>query len=364
MVCGLALLFSVAAPAQAAALTSAQVQAIVGLLQSFGADGSIVANVQATLTGQSGVYMPPITATAPSTNPSQIVSTPPADACPQISRTLSQGAEGSDVRDLQEYLGVSQTGYFGPITARAVASFQGSEGLAQVGIVGPQTRAAFAKRCGWDANNSLNFSAAPTSGTAPLSVTFTSNTAGTINFGDGTSGEQSCLQLQSYPSQTRCTSGHTYASAGTYTATLTSVGACSSGMCAQISSVTVTVTPQTGGLDPNPNVTLSASPTSGWAPLEVKFTFTSSGSDSYSINFGDGQTGGPLVGPSCNPDGGCLSTRSAYHTYTTNGVYTAQLIKSTAGGCGSNVTDSSCLGVPASIQVVGTVTITVMTGWL
>ena len=41
--------------------------------------------------------------------------------CPQILRTLAQGVSGTDVRELQAYLGVSQTGYFGPLTASAVA---------------------------------------------------------------------------------------------------------------------------------------------------------------------------------------------------------------------------------------------------
>ena len=41
--------------------------------------------------------------------------------CPTFSRTLAQGATGDDVTQLQQYLGVSPTGYFGSATARAVA---------------------------------------------------------------------------------------------------------------------------------------------------------------------------------------------------------------------------------------------------
>lgn len=85
--------------------------------------------------------------------------------CPQILRTLDRGIVGSDVKDLQAYLGVSQTGFFGPMTARAVAAFQAQEGLSQVGIVGPQTRAAFARRCG---RGNQTFTASPSSGTAPV----------------------------------------------------------------------------------------------------------------------------------------------------------------------------------------------------
>src|SRR3989344_7568334 len=66
--------------------------------------------------------------------------------CPQILRTLDQGISGSDVKELQAYLGVSETGYFGPATARAVAAFQAEEGLTQAGTVGPQTRAALDRK--------------------------------------------------------------------------------------------------------------------------------------------------------------------------------------------------------------------------
>jgi PKD repeat protein len=83
-----------------------------------------------------------------------------------------------------------------------------------------------------------NFSASPTSGTAPLSVQFTSSApqgsaiGNAVNFGDGTSGN-----LGFAPVCSSCnalgTVSHTYVSPGTYTATLTS-GACacpSGGIC-------------------------------------------------------------------------------------------------------------------------------------
>ena len=44
-------LLGAAAPVSAASLTSAQVSAIITLLQSFGADAATIANVQASLTG-------------------------------------------------------------------------------------------------------------------------------------------------------------------------------------------------------------------------------------------------------------------------------------------------------------------------
>ena len=71
-----------------------------------------------------------------------------------------------------------------------------------------------------------NFYASPTSGTAPLSVQFTSTApqgsdiGNTVNFGDGANGK-----LGFVPVCSNCnalgTISHTYVSAGTYTATLT-----------------------------------------------------------------------------------------------------------------------------------------------
>jgi hypothetical protein len=56
--------------------------------------------------------------------------------------TLSAGSSGSAVSALQAALGVTQTGRFGPQTARAVRAFQRRNGLTVDGIVGPQTAGA------------------------------------------------------------------------------------------------------------------------------------------------------------------------------------------------------------------------------
>ena len=65
-----------------------------------------------------------------------------------ISRSLSRGSRGDDVRALQTFLGTKYpefysagvTGYFGVLTEAAVKKFQERNGIESIGIVGPKTR--------------------------------------------------------------------------------------------------------------------------------------------------------------------------------------------------------------------------------
>jgi PKD repeat protein len=161
--------------------------------------------------------------------------------------------------------------------------------------------------------------ASPTTGDAPLSVSFTgSATGGTAPytyswaFGDGST-------------STAQSPSHTYSAAGTYTATLTVTDSSSP---AKTATSTATVTVSAVG---NPlAATASATPTSGQIPLNVAFTGTATGgtpSYSYSWNFGDGSATSTSQNPS--------------HTYSNAGTYTATL----------TVTDSSSPAKTASSSV-------------
>jgi PKD repeat protein len=114
-------------------------------------------------------------------------------------------------------------------------------------------------------------SANPTTGYAPLAVTFT--TAGSVgdlsfNYGDG---------------QTGTSTTHTYNSVGSYTATLTAYDAANN--CSKYTTVSIIVRNRCEAV-----ATFTANPASGYVPLAV--TFNTSGSfGSLSFDYGDGQSG-------------------------------------------------------------------------
>lgn len=147
-----------ASVAQAASLTQAQIDSIVGLLESFGADAQTVADVEATLKGEE--------TSGGSTGGST------SGSCDYTFATdLSMGDTGADVMHLQEVLNMNaatqvaasgigsagnESSYFGALTKTAVVKFQeyyASEILAPVGLtagtgyVGASTRAQLNAVC-------------------------------------------------------------------------------------------------------------------------------------------------------------------------------------------------------------------------
>ncbi len=118
-------------PTQPSGLTQSQIQAILSLLQNFGADQNVINNVSATLNGTQ-------TTTAPAQTGDGYV----------FSNFLDVGTSGTDVTELQTRLTVLGiysgpiTGFFGSLTQAAVEAFQSAHGIEAVGYVGPATRAA------------------------------------------------------------------------------------------------------------------------------------------------------------------------------------------------------------------------------
>ena len=139
--------------AQASSLSSAQVQAVVSLLQSFGADQSTINSVAASLGG----------------------TVTPTSWCPSLSYNLYIGltdsVTGGQVSQLQRYLNLTPTGYFGTLTRQAVAQFQQQQGVFPVtGGVGPLTRQRIALVC----------NGTPTPTPAPVSVSYIAPTQGAV----------------------------------------------------------------------------------------------------------------------------------------------------------------------------------------
>jgi PKD repeat protein len=144
------------------------------------------------------------------------------------------------------------------------------------------------------------FTATPTSGGAPLSVSFTPQVTGTVtswkwDFGDGTNNSGSTGTVP--------TAVKSYTTAGTFTATLTVTGP--SGTVTKTAPITV-----------SPVANFTASTASGTAPLAVNFTDGSTGKPTaWNWNFGDNTTS---------------TAQNPAHTYNAAGTYTVSL--KVAGG--------------------------------
>ena len=162
-----------------------------------------------------------------------------------------------------------------------------------------------------------DFSANITSGGAPMEVKFTDKSTGSPtewkwNFGDGS-------QIIDGTTSTYQNPTHTYLKAGTYTVKETAINAVSRTTTEKSNYITVKSSLKA------PVAAISATPTSGRAPLKVQFTDKSTNSPaSWNWSFGDG-----TYSTQKNPS----------HTYSKVGKYIVSLtVKNTAG---SNTQKSS-----------------------
>jgi PKD repeat protein len=196
-----------------------------------------------------------------------------------------------------------------------------------------------------------SLAAAPTSGPAALKVNFDGSGSSDADAGDTiasytfTFGDGSAPVTQSGP-----TLSHTYNAAGTYVASLAVTD--SRGL-KSTNSAQVAITVQAA--QPNntaPTASLTATPTSGVVPLNVKFDGSRSTDKdkgdtiaSYSFNFGDGS--GIVTLPSS----------TVTHTYNRAGTYSASLVVTDSRGKPSSntaaVTISATPQAPSSVSGSG-----------
>lgn len=196
------------------------------------------------------------------------------------------------------------------------------------------------------ANYQPVLTATPVAGMAPLTVNFNRSVtsdpngpiisyvmlnygdsrpgvSGTVDFGDGTHG----YTLNQ-------NSSHTYMLPGVYSASMTVFYTDNTSVATtSIINVSPNVTP------PQPPL-ISASPSSGTAPLPVTFTSSATAGsgpllNSYSVNYGDGTSSLFILNAG---DGATSFNNTSSHTYTVPGTYTVTLAVTYANGSSASGT--------------------------
>ena len=152
-----------------------------------------------------------------------------------------------------------------------------------------------------------SFSANPLSGSAPLTVSFTSTSTNTTSHdwdfnGDGVLDASGVLV------------SYTYNDAGTYSVSLTATGPNGQDVITRSNYVTVSASP--------PTALFTADPTSGKKDLRVEFSNSSLRYSTSVWDFGDGNTS---------------TENNPVHTYTTSGTYDVSLSVVGDGGSDTNV---------------------------
>lgn len=296
-----AVCFAVMLPFAASAATveelSAQLQSLITQLNAMKAQASQVGSV-----------------TVISGNGAQ--SSTPSASCPSLYRNLSRGVSGPDVQSLQRYLislGMlapgSDSGFFGPLTEKAVQQWQAKQGIVSsgtpdttgYGTVGARTRSAITAQC------STGVVVKPTS--CPLAPPPTS----------------SCpTRWQANTDAYGCTTSYS----------------CS--------------TPLPG--QPQTSPAFTGSPLIGVSPLVVSFVTkisnpTSYAGGAYQIDYGDGSFE-TIAG--CSPSGVCsLDSGTHIHTYTMLGTFSARLVYVNRSAC-----PSGTVVCAEKQEVVGTLIVT------
>ena len=255
-------------------------------------------------------------------------------SCLVLAHDMRTGSTDADtdgeVSALQTFLAVDETiypeglvtGFYGPATTRAVQRWQktrdivgsGTPETTGYGVVGPRTRASFARDC--PKLPKIVLSASPNFGAAPLTTQLTaSGPSGQylLELGDGNNQDLAIPFIECPNGIASCprastTVSYTYVKNGTYNARLLNNSQ------ALLASTTVTV---------GTSQALTATATSGPAALVVTFTGNTGGATYFGgvhFEFGDGNTA-----PFCSPGNNC-TTQSVSHTYSIAGTYTATLV--------------------------------------
>ncbi|MEI8130732.1 MAG: peptidoglycan-binding domain-containing protein [bacterium] len=219
---GLLVAAGLAVASTAGAMTLAEAQALVAALGLTGSNAQMV-----------------LALATPATT-----TTTTSGSCYQFTKTLAVGSKGADVTALQTALKMSSaTGYFGNATKAAVMSYQTSNGLTAVGMVGPATRAKLNASCTSSTTTTTTDGTTTTTQTGPVTAMLATDNpaAGTIIAGSagadlahvtftgngtvtslmlkrgGVSDSSTLTNVYLYDGATRLTDGYTFNNAGVLT---------------------------------------------------------------------------------------------------------------------------------------------------
>ncbi len=198
-----ALMLPVAASAQSASV-EVQVKSILSQIQAL--QMQLKTLLASTTPMVKAEYMTDKKAERPMMPPGQMGK----EMCIMLKRDLRTGSQGEDVKQLQELLAQDPavgfrgqaTGFYGPLTANAMAKFQMRMGIASTteGTVGPMTRGFFERACGMGLGNQImDMHRAEVAGTISASA----NSSITVQMKDGNTrivNVVASTSIQVYPS--------------------------------------------------------------------------------------------------------------------------------------------------------------------
>lgn len=203
---------------------------------------TLIGKIQNLQEGMKTLTLPTSTlpVATPSTTPTTIVPQQRSvKACARITKTLSFGARGNDVLELQTYLASTGdltsdavSGYFGAMTRAALRTYQAREGIVSEGdeqttgwgVVGARTRARIA--CGSDNARGATLSVSQSGMSVTVRMTVNTRkscaaTTYTLEYGDRTPVQDISVPQNFCATQTSSFT-HTYTAAGHYVISVTS----------------------------------------------------------------------------------------------------------------------------------------------
>jgi len=291
------------------------------------------------------------------------------DRCAVFNRDFGFGSrnrhDGDDISALQQYLGISPTGYFGSLTRAKLRAFQASRGISATGYFGPLTRQSIVTlMCGQQQDQApVISSVSPSSGTVGSQATIAgsgfSNSQNYVLIDGGTSGgaissydganltftipNSVGAPCNLFTSGMACPMYARLITPGTHTISVQTANgtsnsvqftvtgpACAYGNCGTNQPPVIN-----GGNFPT---TLTVNQTGTWT---VNASDPENGSLNYSVNWGDnGQCNYPYTCGIASPSAAIQQASTFTHSFANPGTYTITFTVTDSAGLSAQTTTS------------------------